>query len=327
MADTVRFGIIGCGGISTAHLDAVAQIDGAEAVAAADINEAALNEKCDAYGVSARHTDWRDVVARDDVDAVAVCLPHNLHRPVAVEAARQGKHVLGEKPMAMSLAECDDMIRAAEENDVVLMVAQVLRRYPSHTLAKQWIGAGRIGRVANVIRRRIANTASNLERYDWADSPEVAGGWMLYGYGAHEYDAVLWLLDTHATQVFAVGTRNKPVWRDYDEISAVFRLASGATATVLQSLNAHQGAWDCLVIGDKGSLTIRTQEVELNGEVTPAPIAPGVPFREQVQEFVDCVRSGNEPGPSGRNVRSTMQLLEAVKLSLAESRPVNAEEL
>ena len=105
------------------------------------------------------------------------------------------------------------------------------------------------------------------------------------------------------------------------------RLASGATATMIQSLNCREGAWDCVLVGTEGTLTTRTQEVSLNGEVTPTPIEPGRPFREQVQEFVECVRGGGEPGPSGRHVRATMQVLEAVKLSLAEGRPIQAGDL
>jgi len=327
MAQTVRFGIIGCGGISNPHLKAIAEIEGAEATAAVDINEKALNERADEYGIPARYKDWKDLVADDAVDAVSICLPHHLHLPAALDAARQGKHVLTEKPMCLSLAECDQMIQAAEENGVVLMVAQVLRRFPCNVLARQWIQEGRIGRVSAVLRRRMGHGASNLERYDWASKPEVAGGWLLYGFGAHEYDTILWLLDTQAETVFAAGQKTDPRWNDYDDISAVMRLKNGATATMIQSLNSREGAWDCVVIGTEGTLGIRTGEVALNGQVTPTPLKSVPYFTQQVQEFVDCVRAGRDPGPSGRNVRATMQVLEAIKLSMAEGRPIRADEL
>jgi len=327
MTDTLRFGVIGCGGISAAHLKAIAQIEGAEAVAAADVSEAALRERAETYGIPRRYTKWEDLVADESVDAVSICLPHRLHHPVAVAAAKNGKHALTEKPMCLSLAQCDEMIRAAEEKGVVLMVAQVLRRYPSHKLAKEWIEQGKIGRVTSVVRRRMSYAVGNLETYSWADRPEAAGGWLLYGFGSHEYDALLWLLGARAETVCAVGARTLPAWNDYDEISAVMRLTGGAAATMIQSLNSRDGAWDCAVVGTEGSLTVRAREVSLNGEVTPAPIPDGGPFREQLQEFVDCVRTGQEPGPSGRNVRATIAVLEAVKLSLAQNRTVRVEEL
>jgi predicted dehydrogenase len=327
MPQTVRFGIIGCGRISRAHLQAIAEVDGAEAVAAADINEAAVAERADEFGIPNRYADWKALVADDAVDAVSICLPHNLHHRAALDAAAAGKHILTEKPMCNTLAECDDMIRAAEGAGVVLMVAQVLRRYPCNVLAKRWIQEGRIGRVASVVRRRTSYGAPHLDTYAWATKPEVTGGWLLYGFGSHEFDAILWLLDTQADTVFAVGNKADPRWNDYDEISAVMRLANGASATMIHSLNCREGAWDCVLCGTEGTITTRTQEVSLNGEKTPTPIPQGGPFREQVQEFVDCVRTGSQPGPSGHNVRATMQVLEAVKLSLAEGRPIQAATL
>lgn len=124
----------------------------------------------------------------------------------------------------------------------------------------------------------------------------------------------------------AVGSRNLPVWNDYDEIAAVMHLKNGATATMLQSLNCRAPASDCVVIGSEGTLAIQGEAALLNGERTEAP-SGGQGFREQVQELVDCIREGREPGPSGRNVRATMVALEGVKVALREGRVVHAEEL
>src|SRR5262249_16616327 len=109
MAETVRFGIIGCGGISQAHLRSIAAIEGAEAVAAADINEKTLNARADEYDVPRRYTDWRELLEDEAVQAVSICLPHSMHEGAAVEAAQHKKHILTEKPMCVSLAECDRM--------------------------------------------------------------------------------------------------------------------------------------------------------------------------------------------------------------------------
>jgi predicted dehydrogenase len=258
------------------------------------------------------------------VQAVSVCLPHSLHVEPAVEAAQHGKHILCEKPFCLSLAECDRMITAAVENSVLLMSAQVLRRYPGNKLAKQWIQEGRIGRVASVQRRRMGNSIRNLEGYAWANKPEIAGGWLLYGYGAHEYDTILWLMDTAVDTVAAVGARNRAIWNDFDEITSVMRLQNGAVATMIQSLNSAVSAWDCVVIGEEGTIEIRSGEISLNREKTETPLDGPAAFREQVQEFVDCIRAEREPSASGRNVRATMQALEGVKIALAENRVVNA---
>src|SRR5262249_20367125 len=152
-----RFGIIGAGGISQPHLRALAQIEGAEAVALADLNEEALNRRGDEFNVSRRYKDYNELLEDDAVQAVTICLPHSLHERAALEAARHKKHILVEKPMCLSLAECDRMIDAADRNGVLLMVAQVLRWRAPNRLAKQWIQEGKIGRVASVQRRRMGN--------------------------------------------------------------------------------------------------------------------------------------------------------------------------
>jgi predicted dehydrogenase len=166
----------------------------------------------------------------------------------------------------------------------------------------------------------------NLTSHPWSNKPELAGGWLLYGFGAHEYDAILWLLDTQVETVAATGNRNRAVWNDYDEIAAVMRMKNGVVATMLQSLNCRASASDCIVIGDEGTLAIQGETLVLNGERTEVT-SDGSGFRGQVQEFVDCIREGREPGTSGRNVRATMQVLEGVKIALREGRVVSTDEL
>src|SRR5262249_22283406 len=124
MSETIRFGIIGSGRISRPHLRSLAEIEGAEAVALADVNEQTLNERAEEFGVPRRYRDWNDLLKDDAVQAVTICLPHNLHARAALDAAHHRKHILTEKPMCLSLEECDRMIAAAEQNGVLLMVAQ-----------------------------------------------------------------------------------------------------------------------------------------------------------------------------------------------------------
>src|SRR5262245_35420773 len=130
MSQEIGFGIIGCGGISRPHLSAIAAIQGATAVAVADIDERMLHARAEEFGVPHRYRDWQDLLNNEAVQAVTICLPHHLHAPAALDAARHGKHMLTEKPMCLSLAECDRMIAAAERNGLILMVAQIVRRSP-----------------------------------------------------------------------------------------------------------------------------------------------------------------------------------------------------
>ncbi|MCD6302121.1 MAG: Gfo/Idh/MocA family oxidoreductase, partial [Anaerolineae bacterium] len=323
--DELRMGVIGCGGISRAHLPAQRDVAGIRTVAVCDIDEDAVHAAAHEYDVPKVYTDWRDLIADDDVDAVAVLLPHHLHREPTVAAARAGKHVLCEKPMATSLDDCDAMIAAADEAGVVLMVAQILRFRPVNITARDMIGGGAIGEVRNVLRRRLGK--SEGFRSEWARRPEEAGGWVLYGFGSHEVDMILWLTNSEARAVFAQARRNNPYWNDYDEVTIQMALSNGAMATYQHSLNCPYGAWECIVIGTEGAMKIETERIHVNDQIIEIPHDSAAAFRNQVAEFLRAVREGDEPEASGHDVRSTYAALEAAKLSIRDGVSVDASSL
>jgi predicted dehydrogenase len=318
-------GVIGCGGISRAHLPAQQAIEEMRTVAVCDIDEDGARAAAEEYEVEAVYRDYHDLLADDQVDAVAILLPHHLHRECAVAAARAGKHILCEKPMAVSITETDDMIAAAQSAGVVLMIAQILRFRPANIRARELIRDGAIGEVRNVIRRRYGH--SRDFRSDWASKPEEAGGWVLYGYGSHEIDMILWLNDAEAHEVYAQAQRSNPWWHDWDEMSIEMRLSNEAIASMHHTLNCPFGAWDCLVIGTEGAMLIEPERIHLDGEVIEAPLDSPASHQAQSREFATAVFEGREPEASGMNVRKTMAALEAAKLSIAGGRIVNAAEI
>ncbi len=322
MSDELRMGVIGCGGISGAHLPAERDVEGMRTVAVCDIDEEAARAAAAEYDVPRVYTDWRELVADDDIDAVAVLLPHHLHRDPAVAAAEAGKHVLCEKPMAIALAECDDMIAAAEGAGVVLMIAQILRFRPANIRARELIRDGAIGEVRNILRRRLGE--SGEFRSGWARSPEEAGGWVLYGYGSHEVDMILWLTDSTPGTVFAQARVINDYWNDVDDVTVQMGLSGGAMATYQHSLNCPWGAWECVIIGTDGAMMLESEAIRLDDEVIAAPLDGAASFRAQVGEFLRAVREGDEPEASGRNVRRTMAALEAAKLSIRDGVAIDA---
>jgi predicted dehydrogenase len=321
MGSQLRIGIIGCGGIARGHLNAMKNLD-ARPVAMVDISEASARQYAEEYGADRYHTAIKDALT-EDVDAVIVCLPHYLHVDAVVAAAESGKHVLTEKPMAISLKETDEMIDAAQRNGVTLMVGQVLRFRQCNVEAKRLIAEGKIGEPRNIVRRRLGN--SREFRSEWARDPAKAGGWVLYGYGAHEVDMMLWLFDTHARKVFAQAQKNNPYWNDYDEISIQMELANGVIATLNHSLNCVVGAWDTFITGTENSMYITNDQIAMVGEKMSIPMGPAMEI--QLREFIDAIYEGREPEASGVNVRKTMQALEAAKLSIASGQIVDTEGL
>lgn len=323
--DQIGIGAVGCGGIAGGHLPAYRDVEGIRTVAVCDINEQVARERAEEFDVPAVYTDWRDLLDDEDVDAVSVLLPHHLHREVAVAAAEAGKHVLTEKPMATSLAEADDMIAAAEAAGVVLMVGQILRFRPANIRARELIRDGAIGEPRNILRRRLGK--SQGFRSEWARRPEEAGGWVLYGFGAHEVDMILWLNDAEAQTVFAQARVNNEYWNDYDEVTVQMSLVDGPIATYQHSLNTPFGAWECMVIGTEDAMMIESGQIRLAGEVIEAPLDSPASWQAQIGEFVRAIREGDEPEASGRNVRRTMAALEAAKLSIRDGVAIDATSL
>lgn len=321
----IRIGVIGCGGIAQSHLNALRQLPEFEVIAAADLDLGRAQRAAADFGIPEACGDYREMLRRD-LDAVSICLPHHLHREAAVAAAEAGKHVLCEKPMATTLADADAMIAAAEQAGVILMIGQVLRFRPANQKARDIITTGGIGQVKQVIRRRYG-LSKEYPRAPWSADPEKAGGWALYGFGSHEADAILYLTDSEATTVYARGEINNPHWGDPDEISILFGLSRGGFATELHTLNCPWGAWDCIIMGTEGALNIVSDGLDHNDQHYDLPLAPDGGMTDQIREFGAAIREGREPMASGRNVRRTMVLLEAAKLSMQSGQIVDATKL
>lgn len=322
----IRLGFIGCGGIAGSHLRSLKTLPEFAVVAACDINR----ERAEAFaadaGAEGIYTDWHTMLEDAELDAIDICTPHTLHHEPAIAAAQRGLHVLTEKPMATELADCDAMIAAAEANSVVLMVAQVLRFRAPHLAARQLIDNGRIGEVRNIIRRRWSFTKS-IASEPWADNPALAGGWVLYGFGTHEADLMLWLTRSEAVSVFAMGRKINPHWNDYDDITIQAELSNGAMALETHSVNSRASAWDCVVMGTEDSLYLSGDNITIGEETLNVPMQEHSGMRDELAEFAAAIAQGREPEASGRDVRKTMVLLEAAKISMREGRIVDASRL
>jgi len=313
----LRVTVLGCGIIARDHLEAMKEIEGVELAAAVDIEESRARKMAEDFGAKRYLTSVSEAVQDEDTDAVIVCLPHSLHAEAVIEAARYKKHILTEKPMAISLEEADQMIAAAEANGVTLMVGQVLRFREINRKAKDLLKEGAIGAPKHMMRRRVGFMT---EYTPWAADPKMAGGWVLYGFGSHEVDMMLWLFDAQAVRVAAEGRQTNPHWQDRDDISLIMALDNEMIGALSLSINTKKSAWDTLVIGTEGSMYIAHDRIQLDDRVIEVPMEPGGGMLSQLQEFVMAVRESREPEASGRNVRRTMAALEAAKISMSEGR-------
>src|SRR5690349_23264900 len=154
MTKPLNIGMIGYGFMGRAHSNAYRRVNNffdleyrpvLKAVCARNKDRA--QEFADKWGYESVETDWQKLLARKDIDAVDICTPNNLHKEIAIAAAKAGKMILCEKPLAMNVAEGEEMCKAVEDAGVQNMVWYNYRRVPAVTLAKQIIDSGKLGKI------------------------------------------------------------------------------------------------------------------------------------------------------------------------------------
>ena len=145
--EKVRIGIIGTGQIGKAHLQNYAPIDEAEVVAVADLREDEARRVADEYGIPSVYTDYHELLARDDIDSVDVCLHNRLHMPVTVDALEAGKNVYCEKPMSWTYPEAQTMYDAAQRTGQMLHIQLSTLYSPETRATKKLIDEGHLGQL------------------------------------------------------------------------------------------------------------------------------------------------------------------------------------
>ena len=327
MTDTLGIGIIGTGDIAQSHLRALAGVDAARVVVTMDVDETRARAGAEEYGGRAT-TSLEELLGEEEVQAVHVCTPHHLHADQVVAAFEAGKHVLVEKPMALTLGDCDRMIAAADSAGKVLMVGQVLRHFPANRKVRELIEAGAIGAVGHLIRRRYSYFDVTGQARSWYMDREAGGNAVLMAFGTHEYDILPWYLQSPVVKVYSQAAQTSPLYEGQsDFFGSVLNHANGAVSVVTQSVVCRGGAGDQVIVGSEGTLQVNNKEVALNGEDVEVEGDTSLGMPNQVREFVTCCLEGGTPDANGRSVRHSMAILTAVALSAERGEPVDLDEL
>jgi predicted dehydrogenase len=278
MSKALNIGMIGYGFMARAHSHAWSSVahffdTGYRPVLKAVAGRNAGNVKSFAgtWGYERAETDWRRLIEADDIDAIDICVPNDLHAEIAIAAAEAGKMVLCEKPLARTEAEGKPMVEAVEKAGVPNMVWYNYRRVPAVTFIKQMVEAGRLGQIFHY-------RAQFLQ--DWTISPDVpqggAGTWRLdvdaAGSGvtgdllAHCLDSAIWINGgisslSAMTETFvkqrkdAITGQTKPVGID-DAAAVMTRFKNGSLGLFESTRYArgHKAAYTLEINGEKGSL-------------------------------------------------------------------------
>lgn len=315
--DRVRWGLIGCGDVARKRVAAAIQDEPrSQLVAACRRDDQRLQEFCDQFGVERRYRDADGLIADENIDAVYIATPVACHLPQTLAAAQAGKHVLVEKPMAMSVRECDEMIAACRTAGVKLAVAYYRRFYPLVHRIAALIADGTIGTPMGVS----AVTATPLamqpgEEGYWRVIPGDGGGGALMDIGSHRINVFLHLFG----EITELRTLCATVAAQYDaEDSALLlmKFASGLVGTLQCHFGPAVDPDEFAVIGTRGRLVARP----LNGSELLIE-TPGQQQIEQhppatnlcgplVADFVSAILEDREPTVSGEEGRATNAIME-----------------
>jgi UDP-N-acetyl-2-amino-2-deoxyglucuronate dehydrogenase len=241
----IRFGIVGPGLVAQLHAKALARIEDARLVAIAGSGPGSDRAARLAAQHGARASDGLEAMLREEpLDAVIVCTPHPLHAEQAVAAARAGLHVVVEKPMALTSADCAAMIAAADAAGVVLAVISQRRWHPAVRRLKAAIDEGRIGVPGLATVEVLGWRSPEYYAMDaWRGTREGEGGGVLVNQAVHQLDLLCWFLGPVAEVDGWTANLNHPEIEVEDTAVAIARFASGAVASIVASNSQRPGLY------------------------------------------------------------------------------------
>jgi len=342
----VRFALIGCGeiGLHTAE-SARRAADTCELTVVQDIVPELARDCAEHYGVP-WCADYGAVLARKDVDAVVISTPHYLHAPLTVQAARAGKHVLCEKPIACTLAQADEMIAACRESGVRLSVLHTTRFGPGLAEIREQLHQGIIGRIVALhISRFIGKPESywnggysGRAKSDWRKSKEKAGGGVAIMNLIHDTDRLHWLAGLTPERVYAEMDTHCTATEVEDDIAIVVRYTNGAIGSIVGCSCAHgKGLNASRLVGTCGQMSLEGSGGVFTTRQTTPGLAPEVwhefPKRQkrsdqravQMRMFAEAVLSRVENAPlpvSGEEARASLAFILAAYESAGRKAPV-----
>ena len=363
MSKPLKVGLVGTGGISNRHMTAYLEHpDRVHLTAVCDIDEPSAQEFAKKAGVEAVYTDFDDMLREADIDAVDICTAHNLHAPQAIAAAQAGKHVLTEKAMAHTLEGCREMIEAADQAGVTLMVAQHLRYSPEAAAVKRLIDDGKLGEI-QAVRTHVIMRGP---RKAWMRDANAGGGILLLN-TVHHVDLLRYYVG-NVKRVTGVCKSVQPQMENgaEDLVAATLEFENGAIGDVFGSWTTRLAPESAsyMVLGSDGTvhstppapgggdespirhfgtimfslkeelapLSERDRETLIHPSFEPiATDSSNLPsanyFVNEILHFEECCRTGREPTSGGRDNIETMKMIFGIFESSRTGRAIDLDAL
>lgn len=323
MTDVLRTAVVGCGGLGRRQAQIASNAEGVELVAVSDVNAESAKAVAAENNVGAAvYTDHRKMLAQVELDCLQVVAPTYTHERITVDAANAGVHIFCEKPMAITLDECDRMIEAAEKNQVLLMLGFVRRFQPSYSEIKRRVDAGDIGQVRLVQSVRMGGRPP-AGIADWRRESKKVGG--LHSAYIHEMDQMLWIGGHVKTVRGVVNFGTFPDTDVEDSIWMCLEFQNGAIGAMGSSQVYPIGWYDLSVGGTEGCMKVDgTTSVILrphDGKAEKIELSPNDAMEVELHYFFDCVKNREQPSVTGLDGRKSLEVVLAAFKS-AETKEV-----
>ncbi|HVX44020.1 MAG TPA: Gfo/Idh/MocA family oxidoreductase [Mycobacteriales bacterium] len=330
----MRFAIVGAGVIGTLHAKLLDSLDGSELVAVVDVELDRARELANGRGADATD-DLGQILGRDDVDAVSVCVPSGTHAEIAVAALDAGKPVIIEKPIDVTLEAADRIIAAEKRSGAVATVISQRRFQPSFAFVRSQIEAGRLGQITSGIAESpFWRSQSYYDSGGWRGTWKLDGGGALMNQGVHALDLLVWMLGEPVEATAFTATLVHERIEVEDTLGATVRFANGAIGTVTATTASNPGRTVRLTInGDAGNAVVdnerlahlHTLDRESEGaadqvDLVPELREPSDPMSThaaQYADFIAAVAEGRPPAITTADGRRALALVLAIYESAA----------
>ncbi len=326
----VSFGLIGYGLFGTHHANAIANSDRAKLTAIAVKSKESRRAAKEAHPSAEVHGDYKELLGRDDIDVVSIVVPNQLHYEVARAALEAGKHLFLEKPMAVELPHCDELLALAKTHDRFIAINHELRLSSLWGSVKQLIDDGQIGQPQYALIE-LSRFPYRHGSEGWRYDIDRVGNWILEE-PIHFFDLARWYLSARGepTSIYArANSRQADHPELRDNFSAIVNFPSNAYAVVSQTLSAFEHHVTAKVVGDAGTIWGTWSAADARSDrptyhlrygladsITEVPITKPtgelLELSDQIAAVVNCVERGDRPPCDGEDGRwSTLLCLVA----------------
>ena len=351
----LKFALIGCGRISANHLKALLDnCQDAELVALCDVIEDKAESRADEYAWQAIeknlpikkpkvYTDYREMLQKEDIDACAICTESGYHTDISLNCLTQKKHVLVEKPMAMSLQDADKMIASAKENKVKLSVCYQNRFNPTIQKLRQAVDEGQFGRIfAGTARILWSRNREYYDKANWRGTWKLDGG-CLINQCTHNIDLLQWMIDSEINSVYGqTGNYLHPYIQTEDYGSIIIKFKNGAIGNIEGTVCVYPRNLEetLTILGEKGTVVIgglalnkilvwdfedkqeslEQIQKEYNSEI---PNVYGNGHSPLYKNFIDSIKNNSTPLINGNEGKKSLSIILMAYKSQKYSRAIN----